>query len=378
MKNILKTTFFAFLLIVIGSCENDDHEQVKANGFELRASTLVTPLVLNPLNDNDIVAVLDWDKSDNGVVTVSNYKIEIFDHVNDPGLTKPVVGNLGNNIVVTNDSRSYTLTVKELNSLVNQLENYHCGQQMQIDIRIKSILGAGDYNEYIQRSNPITVDVAPYSTAMPTMAIATDAASAVSAPKIASSSIYKSDDYEGYVYLQPGTYQLFQSNSCGEFSSPTVYGIGNTSTGTLVLNGSGTFTVATAGHYFIRVNLSAVTNATTNVPAMSYSINSYTSFGIFGAAKGAPTGVNKAMTYDTTTNEWKLTFDFFKGRKFKFRSINGATPVTVLGGTPTALTETGLDIKIPGTDDGTKQKYDLVLNVSNTRNYTYTLTLNPL
>jgi hypothetical protein len=87
----------------------------------------------------------------------------------------------------------------------------------------------------------------------------------------------------------------------------------------------------------------------------------------------------------------------FKGRKFKFKSNDwtaalsgnppsvpsgaGTTVISTLGKGSVAGTvvemNTGGEITVPGTDDGTKVKYDVILDVSNPRNYTYSLVINP-
>lgn len=379
MKNIFKFSISLLALFILGSCTNDKDTVPSAKGFELRAPGLVPTVVLSPANNADVVANLEWDRSDNGVSSVSTYKVQIAQ--SGTNFAVAATANAGNDILVTPESRTYTINVLELNNLLGQLPGVHCGQATNIDVRIVSSLGNSGVNPFIQySSNVITLNVTPYSNELPALAFSSSSDYA-NAAKLRASSVLNSDDYEGYMYLEPGTYKFYQPNSCNEFGAPTVYGI---NAGALVLDGANGYTVATAGHYFIRVNLSASASATTGVPSMSYTITPYTSFGIFGAAKGPPTGVNKAMTYDETSKTWKLTFDLFKGRKFKFRSVATATPVTILGTTsvPNALIEytstavTG-DIRVPGTDDATKQKYDIVLDVSNPRAYTYTLTLNP-
>lgn len=375
MKNIFKFSISLFALFILGSCTNDKDTVPSAKGFELRAPGLVPTVVLNATNDADVVANLEWDRSNNGVASVSSYKVQIA--LSGTNFANPVTANSGNDILVTPDSRTYGVTVSELNKLLYQLPGVECGDATNIDIRIVSYLGTSTVDPFIQYStNVISLNATPYTGDLPTLAFSSSS-DYVNAPKLASSSALHTDDYEGYMYLQPGTYKLYKPDACNYYTSPTEYGVSAANSGTVVENGPDGFVVTTAGHYFIRVNLSAAVSTTTSLPAMSYSIYSYTSFGIFGAAKGFPTGVNKPMLYNAATNKWELTFDFFKGRKFKFKSVNVAAQITVLGGTPTNLVENGADIKVPGTDDGTKQKYDLVLDVSNPRKYTYTLTPNP-
>ena len=87
------------------------------------------------------------------------------------------------------------------------------------------------------------------------------------------------------------------------------------------------------------------------------------------------------MAYDTATKKWKLTWQLIDGKKFSFRAVTA--PATVLTGStgPSLSVSTGAvdnegTIKAPGTyvSDATKTNYDIEVDLSNPRNYTYTLT----
>lgn len=374
MKNIIKNTIFAFLLVSLISCEDEKDPIVVANGFELRKdSSVISPNVLMPENNTNQFAKFEWDASNNGPASVSTYSVVIFDHDNDTSLSNPIEYS-GTGLVVNSSTRNVTLTVNEFNNLINKLPTFECGE-MNIDVRIKSVMGTNPSTSFVQYSNPITIAVTGYSTKLPMLAFVKDGNTPENEQKMAASSFDVKNDYQGYMYLEPGNYKFYQPDACGSYATPTIFG-GNS--GSLELGVSPTsIIITTAGQYFIKTNLSTINNTTTLVPAMSYSITPITSFGIFGTAKGIPTGINKPMVYNTSSNKWELTFELLKGKKFKFRSLNGTTPVTILGGTTSNLTESGTDIKVPGEDDTTKQKYDIILDVSNPRKYTYTLTLNP-
>lgn len=374
MKNIIKNTILAFLLVSLISCEDEKDPIVVANGFELRKdSSVISPNVLIPANNTNQFAKFEWDASNNGPASVSTYSVVIFDHDNDVSQSNPVEYS-GTGLIVNSSMRNVTLTVNEFNNLINKLPTFECGE-MNIDVQIKSVLGTNPSTSFVQYSNPITIAVTGYSTKLPMLAFVKDGNMPENEQKMAASSFDVKNDYQGYMFLEPGNYKFYQPDACGSYDTPTIFG--GTSGSLEVGNTATSIIITTAGQYFIKTNLSTINNTTTLVPAMSYSITPITSFGIFGTAKGVPTGVNKPMVYNSLSNKWELTFDLLKGRKFKFRSLNGTTPVTILGGTTSNLTESGTDIKVPGEDDTTKQKYDIVLDVSNPRKYTYTLTLNP-
>lgn len=389
MKNILKTTIFAFLLISLSSCTNDKSPVPSANGFAMRdASSVPPPAVLLVANDANTFATYEWDNCNNGVASVPTYTILVSDHDNDPNFAK-AIEYTGSNIDVTVDHRKCAFTVKDFNAILNQLPTFQCGI-MNIDVRVKSTLGIVQGNAFVQYSNPITFSVTGYSTSPKMLTFVKDAASPSTAPKLLSSGFASTSDYEGYMYLEAGSYKFYRPDACGSFTSPTTFG---GSAGVLAEGSTTSISVATAGYYLVKADLTGLT----------YSVKYYKAFGIFGPAKGVLGSSNMVpMTADGNSNIWKLTIDLFKGKKFKFKSNDwtgaligspasvppGATTflISILGSstTPNGLVEYSStsplgDITVPGaaTDVPNKQKYDLVLDVSNPRKYTYTLTLNP-
>jgi starch-binding outer membrane protein SusE/F len=391
MKNISIITIFASLLIATSSCTNDKDPVPSANGFQLRSTAIVSNVVLSPAIDNDTIVDLEWDRSNNGFATASDYKVEIAK--SGTNFSSFVTANLGNKIVVTPNSRKYSLKGGELNNLISQLPGYQCGQPMNIDIRIKSILGIENPNNFVQySSNVISTVATPYSNDFPLLAFASSSTNLDSASILASSSISNLNDFEGYMYLEPGTYKFYKPNSCNEFSSSTVYGLSGTNTGSLVLDGSSGFTVATAGHYYVTANLNA-----TGTNALTYKISAFntsttSAFGVFGKALRPIFGSANTtpMNYDPTTKKWSITVEMVNGLKFGFKTSSSA-PVASLEGTGVGtLTESPLktitsgaptdgSIKAPGdfVDNNTKTKYAIEVDLSKPRNYTYKLTVVP-
>jgi hypothetical protein len=384
MKKIFKSIILSSFFLGVVSCEKEDGPVLSANGFQLRSTTLNSPVVLTPANDNDIVAVLEWDKSNTGTPSVSTYTIQVSEN----GVyNTEVSANSGNNMSVS----AYTLKAGEINSIVNRLPNYACGQEISIDVRIKAKVGTSD-NAFVQYSNPITIRVTPYSTAKPLLAFTTDASLAANADKLASSSYLIASDYQGFFYLTPGTYKFYKPNSCNEFTSPTVYGTNGTNSGALDASGTTGFTVATAGHYFIKVNLNE-----TGAGAMTYSISQFnnptSTFGIFGDSTKAIGFQNTTpMTYDLVTKKWSVTISLIDGKKFSFKTGNINPIAAVLTGSGSAVVGStnkvsiasgNIDnvgsIKAPGdfVNNNTKTRYNVMVDVSNPRNYTYTLEINP-
>jgi starch-binding outer membrane protein SusE/F len=394
MKNILKIVIFSCFLIFISSCENDKDPIVSANGFELRKDAIITsPSTLLEVNNAVIFGKYNWDESNNGVETVSTYKLVIFDQ-NDTELKNPVEYD-GLGLEVKPDVRNGIITVKEMNDMMNKLPSFKCGE-MSIDIRIKSILGVNSTSAYTQYSNPINVKTTAYSTQQPILSFVKDGNTGASDPKLLSSGYTSNTDYEGYVYLQAGSYKFIRPDACGSYATPTILGgTGSLATGTIDTSATpASIVIANAGHYLIKANLTANT----------YSINEYTAIGVFGRATraGAFGFLNTVpMTYDATSKKWTITMDLLTGQVLKFKSIkwngplvapaatapfpkpdyvpSGSTTFTTLGSVmPNVLTEnatTSADIKVPGTTSLTEtKKYLLTVDVSSSRKYTFQLT----
>lgn len=387
MKNILKTTLFALLITGVFSCENSNDPVVSANGFQLRQdASVVSPTVLTAATASDVFGNFEWDRSNNGPATVSTYTLQVFDHA-DTALANPVEYT-GNGYAITPTSRQVSITVAEFNNLINALPTYKCSE-MDIDVRIKSVLGSNPKDAFIQYSNPINVKVTGYSLKLPIMALVKDGNTASTEPRIAASAPLSNSDYEGYMYLTAGTYKFYQPDACYDFTAPTVFG---GSIGVLNTGGATTsITVAADGNYLVKVNLA--TNA--------YTITKFTSFGVFGKATRTGLGFDNQvpLAYDMATKLWSGQVDLLKGRKFKFKSNvwtgalvvpaapnqpyapgTATTAISILGKSSVAngLQESSVagqgDITAPGIDDASRDSYKIELDLSNPRKYTYTLT----
>lgn len=387
MKNIVKTTILVLLFIGIISCEESRDPVVVANGFELRKdATVSSPSVLTEGISADDFAKFEWDASDNGPATVATYTLQVFDH-SDTSYANPVEYT-GDGLVVTPSVRTATLTVAEFNKLLNDLPTFKC-TEMDVDVRIKSTLGGNSDNAFIQYSNVVNVKVTGYSLTLPILALVKDGDTASAAPTIAASAPSINTNYEGYMYLEAGNYKFYKPDACGDFTSAAVYG------GTAgVLDTSSTpvsIVISTAGHYLVKANLSTNT----------YTLSLFTTFGIFGTATRTGLGFGNQVPFDynATTKIWSLEIDLLKGKKFKFKSNlwtgalvvpalpnppyapgTATTSVSILGKTaiPLSLAENNVtgsgDITVPGTDDGTRDRYRIELDVSSPRMYTYKMT----
>jgi hypothetical protein len=394
MKNILKTTIFAFLLISLGSCTNDKEPVAVLNGFELSdVSESAPPSVLLATNASQPFIDLEWEV-DYGVPTGNTgttgltYKFIVTDKDNPTAFVKSEVPFT---------RRDSTLTVNQINVFLNGLSTFKCSP-MNVEIRVESTLGNVPGNQQIQISTPISLTVTGYTTTPKELAFVKDLESPANAPKLKSSSYDRLDDFQGYMYLEAGNYKFYQPDDCGSFVGAKVYG---TSSGDAIEEGSesNSINIPTSGHYFVTANLN-----TEGTGARTFKLSYYKAFGIFGTAIRTVGSINMVpMNDDNNSNVWKITIELFKGRLFKFKSsdwtvaLSGTPPsvpsasstiITTLGGSGFPINSgeesslfdfgTGLpgkDIKVPGDNDGTKQKYDVVIDVSKPRNYTCKLTI---
>jgi hypothetical protein len=353
MKNILKITAFAFLLISFASCTDTIDPKVSPNGLTLNALEPTGPFVLSPLDGDNLLATLTWSPTDNGVATVSpKYTVEIAK--SGTNFENPIIAN----------TPSTALKIAWQEGYINALllnNGFVPDTAADLDIRVKSVLGENT-NTFVQYSNTISMKVTPFAQLF--LAFTKDGDNPANAPKTKSSSLYTSD-CEGYAYLEVGNYKFFTSKG-GVFQSSNPF-YGNNGSGALVLNGAA-INVPTAGFYLIKANIG--TTPTT------YSITA-SEWGIFGPAKPFPTAVNRKMNYNAANKKWELTIVLSGGKSFKFRNtastlILGEFDETKIGGdfAGTAMSYNGKDIFLGGT---TALTYLVSLDLNTPRGYTYTV-----
>lgn len=368
MKNILKTTILAFFLIAVASCETDTHLVASTNGFKINTPIAGTAYVLTSDDANKVVITLNWEKATDG--SVPTYSIEIAK--GGTNFAKPIVAVKSTDQPPTG---TYTWTAEYLNSLLTAPDFLPCVQS-DLDIRIKSTVG-DKANAFTKYSDVTTIKVTPYLKGLPTLAFTLDGQSPATAPKMAASGILSANsDYEGYMWLEPGSYKIYTSQ-CGVFQTSNPY-YGVNGAGSLVLNGTTGYTVATAGYYYVKADIATA--------KMSYSVTLITAWGIIGNAKTTGTANSlPAMTYDPVDKTWKTatgtTIRLKGGFTFKFRANN--TDAINLGegnageGNPdfagTTMKYNGPSFTVPVVPGVAINSYKVILDLSHPRAYTYTL-----
>lgn len=352
MKNLLKISTLALLLIAGVSCENDDQTIASASG----GPELLTPLdgssyTLSPATATAEITTLVWNHADYSVQTEVNYDVEVALAGTDFATVIPAGSTTNRFLVWTHEA---------LNAVALQagLIPYSAGD---LDVRIKSSLGSN--SEMVAYSNTITLTITPYTTDLPQIAVPGNHQgwSPSTAPRLAASG-FGQTDYEGYVALD-GEFKFVGPNGSGAYEwGNDDWGDDGTFSGMLALTGESNCT-ATAGYYKINANTTTLAYTTT-----------LTTWGVLGSATAPVTGgdgwgTDANMTYNPTTKKWSIVINLVGGQEIKFRANDAWGLNYGDNGADASLEEGGSNIAVPSTGD-----YLVELDLSNPRAYTYTLT----
>jgi hypothetical protein len=368
MKNIFKTTIFAFLLLALASCTNDNDPIAQASGdFKLLAPSNGTTYKLSPANASTVITTLVWDYANNGVQSASSYTIELAK--SGTNFAKKISGG-------TTTDRFFPFTVEQLNGLLDPTD-FIPYQEASVDVRIKSSLGT-TANAVVQYSNVITLKLTPYSTALPKLYVPGSYAEASGYPKnwepkdspqLASSGFGKVD-YEGYVFFKNAN-DKFKFTTEPAFSKPGEYAAGPTAN-TLLKDAGSDLVMPAAGYYRIEVDTEKLTYKAT--PVIWSVTGSGTPLGWPSGPDGT-SGQDHDMTYNPTTKVWSITLNL-TADEIKFRANDGwALNLGGFQADKPGVGETmsygGANVKVPSAGN-----YTITLDLSSPRNYKYTLTKN--
>lgn len=359
MKNIIKITYLFTLALILGSCSDDDEKLILTTDG---ASVINTPtngqeFILNPLEEQTNIAItFSWDHSSYGTPTGIDYSVEIASSGTDFSEARTLA---------TISDTYFTMTIADFNAAVSSL-GLSPFIASNVDVRIKSTVG--DPSQLPQYSNPITISVTPFTTDLPKIAVPGNhqdwAPDATDPPvPVLAASAFGETDYEGYVWLD-GEYKFLAPNQTGEFAwGNTDWGDDGSFNGMLVADDEVNCT-ATTGYYLVKADTDALT----------YSAEAH-SWGVIGNA--TPTGWDSDtdMIYDPATQTLRITLDLVAqaapDNGFKFR-VNDDWTIN--------LGDTGADgtMEFSGDNIGVPESgnYTIVLDLSNPREYTYSLTLN--
>ncbi len=354
MKNITKS-IIALLALVAVSCNVEDVQDrpvIEAvTAPALTAPQSGTAYVLSPDAAANQAERFTWASADFGGSVEVTYVVEI----DKKGNTFKTPKELG----TVKSQNQVSVSVEKLNGAVLSLGAipFAAGD---FEVRVKSTVGTET-----QYSNVTGIVVTPYTTETPKLWIPGGYQKASgygndwtpsSAPTLMAEG-YGKTAFDGYVYFAAASEYLL--TPAANFDNKYTKGA---TAGTILYNGSDNLKIDAAGYYRIK--------ADTDPKKLTISTLK-TTWGIIG--NGTPGGwdTDTPMTYDPATKKWTvtvtLTTQAAPDNGMKFRA-NGNWDLnygdTGANGT---LEEGGTNI---GTTAG---KYLITLDLSNPRNYTYTM-----
>ena len=354
MKKILKLSSIAFLLFAGVACENDDQKIIQGkDAAELLAPVNGATYVLLPENAASEMTTFVWNHAEYTQQTSSNYEVQAA--VAGTDFADPI--SLGS----TQGIKFLKLTVEEMNGKM-LTAGFTPYSEAELDVRVKSSLG--DNQEVVSYSNVITLKITPYSTELPKMYVVGNFLNSggygsdwtpANAVPIASSG-FGETDFEGYVYFNQASFEYkFLPTNTGWDGD---YGDNGDFAGVLVQTGESNCVGTGAGYYRVKADTDALT----------YSITP-TDWGIVGAATPGGWDNSTALTYNASTKKWTGVVTLTAG-EFKFRANNGWS--INLGGDPDG--DGSMNYDGPNLSVGAGGTYNVELDLSNPRAYTYSVT----
>lgn len=349
MKNILKLAVFSAFFVGFTSCDDEENfKLLQPEGqFAILSPVSGDGVVLSPETPLNPGVSLTWEDMEYVTPTEVTYTVEL-DKSGD---------NFDTPVVLTSTSNTYaTITSDALNgaSVAAGLTPFTQGG---VEIRIKSSVGTtGSMEAY---SNAITYLVTPYSTDLPKLAVPGNHQgwNPPTAPRVAASA-FGETDYEGFIWLDGG-FKFVAPDASGNFNwGNTDWGDDGSFSNVLAETGE-TDIIATAGYYRVRANTGTLV----------YSLDP-TSWGIVGAAAGS-WDVSTPLTYNAATQVWEGDVTLTAG-EYKFRANNAWT--INLGGDNNA--DGSMDFDGPNLSVAAGGSYHVVLDLSNPRKYTSSVTAN--
>jgi len=362
-------------LVTIASCDNEDTVQLtlapQGSGVitePAQGTTIVLNFEESQLNP---ALTINWTSSSFGTPTEITYDVEVAP--TGTNFEAPVVA-------VTTSNRYVTFNIGELNNIAVSagLTPFTEGE---LDIRVVSTVGTT--GSLPQISETLIIFVTPFTTDSPKIAVPGmhQGWDPPSAPLLASSG-FGETDYEGYLWLttleDSGFKFLAPNETGGFFWGNTDWGnagdipAADEETGVIsglledVADGEQNCKVEVDGYYFVQADTEALTYSTTPI---SWAITGEATPLGWPSGTGIP-GEDHDLTYDPETRTLFIDIDLSAGG-WKFRANDDWAFQFGSYDADGNLTPNGDYIF-----DGTPGNYRVVLDLTNPREYTFTLTPN--
>lgn len=353
MKKIIKLLFLSIFIIAVSSCDNEDQELLTLSpqgSGEITAPETGYSFVLNPdENQTNTAFTLIWNSANYDIPTEISYTVE-FAMSGTDFATPYLAGSTTNKTMLWN--------IMEFNGAVISagLSPFVEGA---IDVRVVSTVGSLESTPQV--SEAITIFVTPFTTDLPKISVPGNHQGwdPPTAPLLASSA-FGATDYEGYVWLDGGYKFLAPDETGGFFWGNTDWADDGSFTGILVEQDETDCIADVAAYYFVKADTDELTYSTTAV-----------NWGIIGSA--TPTGWDSDtdLIYDPVTRTLSVDIDLVSGA-FKFRGNNEWGQFDLGTVDDDGFLQGGGDL----TFDGSAGNYHVVLDLSNPREYSFSITAN--
>ncbi|MEN2399784.1 SusE domain-containing protein [Flavobacterium sp. MC2016-06] len=355
MKNIAKSLIALFALVAVSCSVEDVQDRPVIDGIDspvLTAPSAGTAYVLTVAAADNQIERFTWKSANYGGDIEVNYTVQM-DKKGNAFKTPQELGTV-------KSSNQVSVSVSKMNTAALALGATPF-TAADFEVRVKSDVAGSN----IMFSDAVAVVVTPYTTETPKLWVpgGYQAASgygtdwtAGTAPTLLAEA-YGKTAFEGYVYFAAAGEFLLTPAS----NTDNKYTKGATA-GTLLYNGSDNLKIDAAGYYKIK--------ADTDPAKLTYSATKL-AWGIVGNATPGGWDADTPMVYNPTTKKWTitvvLTAQSAPDNGLKFRANNNWDYNFGDTGADGKLEDGGTNI---GTTAGT---FLITLDLSNPRNYTYTM-----
>jgi starch-binding outer membrane protein SusE/F len=341
---INKVFILSVLSLVLFSCEKDEDRLILRAGTSPALTASTSDVVLSADDKEANAMAFTWTAAEYGYQAAVNYTLEFIPEGGDFAEARSVEATPG--------SLTKTFTVAELNTLAAQL-GLMPDNANAVQVRVKSDVGSEVTPTY---SNVISLNITPFLDIIEYPSLWVPGShqgwNPGTAPKV--SSVNDNGVYEGYVNF-PDAQNNFkftpEPNWDNDFG-----GTSSGNKGTLAPKASD-LQVNGAGYYLLKANTNQMTWEAIR-----------TTWGVIGSATAGGWDSDQDLTYNAAEQVWKATLNLTAG-EIKFRA-NDDWGINMGDDGPDGLLEYGA-ANIVIAEAG---QYEVILNLSNPGNYTYSIT----
>jgi starch-binding outer membrane protein SusE/F len=358
--------YIAAIALLATSCKKDGKvytlEEGKFPSAGLTAST--TNVILSQATEANKAATFSWSAADFGEHPVIAYTLQLTlpsDTSGSNAWANAKSFSVGNNIT------SYSFIVKDLNNILNTM-GLAAGVPNKVVLRVKA--SVPQYNGSESKVTPVytnnlVVNITSYNLTL-YIPGGYQGWNPGTAPEL-NPADGRPGMYEAYIYITGSGVQYFKYTNARDWNH-TNYGDGGN--GIFSTDGNaGGLNVPDGGYYEVTANLN--TNRWTATK---------TAWGIIGDATPGGWGTDTPMTYDPTTQTWKVTANLTNNGSFKFRANNAWSIDFGIDNTGKLLyADNPFFGYTPGLNNlsvAAAGNYTITLDLHNSQHYTYSLIKN--